>query len=689
MPTYDQRGQHINQQINIAVTNPQPATRPLQRPPRAEHFTGREKELAQLLADLQPSHVITLCGPGGIGKTALAAEALWTLAPGDTPPDRFPDGLIFHSFYNQPQAALALEAIARAFGEEPKPTPRDAAQRVLANRQALLVLDGAEAADDLPAVLDIRGNCGVLVTSRQRKDATAERQDLTPLPLDKAISLLQAWGGNRATDQDAAHQICDLVGGLPLAVRLVGRYLTQVEEEAVDYLQWLQETPLQALDLGRRRQESVVLLLERSLGQVGESARQVLAVASWLALAPFDREVVTAALAVSPGQTGRWLAELVSYGLLLREDNRYAVSHALIYTYARRRLVLMNETFRRLATYYINLATEQSDLGLAGYAHLDPERTHLMSILRCCIEQKMWEAGRTLAWVVSRFGGYLAMQGYQVERMTAIEAGLVASRTLGDRKTEGVMLGDLGDIYRNQGQVERALEYYEQALTLARELGDRQVEAASISKLGFVYQHRLNQIERAIEYHELSLNIAREIGSRGSESINLDNLGNAYRALGQVERGLEYCEQALALAREIGFRQGERNALSSLGIAYRNLGQVERTLEYYEQALTISREIGNRGSEAIDLGNLAVTYQTLGQVERAIECYQQALSLAREIGNRHDEANWTHMLGELYKDQQNLPLAQQHLKQALAIYEDLNSPRSEQVRNTLTQLEAS
>ena len=52
-----------------------PAPPPLQRPARATHFTGREAELAQLLDDLQPGRVVTLTGPGGIGKSALAAEA--------------------------------------------------------------------------------------------------------------------------------------------------------------------------------------------------------------------------------------------------------------------------------------------------------------------------------------------------------------------------------------------------------------------------------------------------------------------------------------------------------------------------------------------------------------------------------------------------------------------------------------
>jgi len=268
--------QHFGDQIHLH-THTTPTGIPLQHPPRAPHFTDRENELARLLADLHPGRVVTLCGPGGIGKTALAAEAVWTLAPGDGPPDRFPDGILFHSFYGRPDPALALEHIALSFGQEPRPTPAEAALRALAGKRALLILDGAEEAADLGAVLSLRGGCGVLVTSRARRDALAARQDVEPLETDDAVDLLRKWGGDRAKDPRAARRICRLVGRLPLAVRLAGRYLAQTGEGAAEYLDWLRETPLDALDHGQRRQESVRVLLEKSLAQVGEEAREVLA----------------------------------------------------------------------------------------------------------------------------------------------------------------------------------------------------------------------------------------------------------------------------------------------------------------------------------------------------------------------------------------------------------------------------
>ena len=646
---------------------------PLQRPARAKHFTNRKAELAQLLADLQPGRVVTLCGPGGIGKSALAAEAIWTLAPSDAPPSVFPDGIIFHNFYNQPQAELALEGIVRAFGEEPRPTVHDAAQRILSRRKALLVLDGTEQADNLPGIMAVRGDCGVLITSRQRKDADIQRQDIGPLQTDEALTLLQAWGGARVEDESAARQICVIVGGLPLALRLIGRYLNEADENVADYLAWLKETPLQALDQGRRRFESVPLLLSRSISQMSEAAQQALTAVGLLALAPFEREVIAAALEMPTTQVGRWLGELVSYGLLLRRKQRYEVSHALIHTYARRRHTPKPEVTRHLVSYYETLALEQKKLGVVGYTRLDNERAHIMAIMAKCVEQKEWTAVWNLARTID---DYLDLQGHWTEWMTAIEAGLIATRQLEDRQGEGLFLGKLGIAYHDLGQVERAIGYYQQALIVSQKIGDRRGEGNMLGNLGLAYSD-LGQTEQAIWYHEQALKISQEISDRRGEGADLGNLGNVYRALGQVEQAIDYYQQALGISREIGDRRNEGSWLGNLGLAYNDLGQVEQAIDYYQQALTISREIGDRHGESNRLGNLGNAYNTLGQVGQAIDYYQQALAISREIGDRRGEGNRLGNLGNAYHALRQVEQAIDYYQQALAISREIGDRRGE------------
>jgi tetratricopeptide (TPR) repeat protein len=626
---------------------------PLQKPERAQHFVGREDELKALLVELQPGNRITLCGPGGMGKSALAAEAIWTLAPHDRLPERFPGGILFHTFYHQPQADLALEAIARAYGEEPRPNPAEAARRVLAGRRALLVLDGAEVAEDLEAVLAVAGSCCVLITTRRHEDAPAEWHDLRPLPVDEGIQLLQAWGGDRATDTRAVTRIVGLLGGLPLALRLAGRYMVQHRQRAADYLGWLEKTPLAALHFGERQGRSIPILMERSLAQVDQDARTSLGIAGILALTPFDREAVAAAFGMAPEEADRRLGELVDYGLLLRPSappgnpsgDRYEITHALIHTYAREKLAPDLNSLAALAEYYNALTLTQRELGLAGYRQLDADRGHLIAVQSACNRVGLWDSARKLTWAAFN---YLDLQGRSTERVSLIQTGLAAARDSQSRYDEAAFLSLLGLAYADLGEARRAIGYHEQALAISREIGDRRGEGAHLGNMGIAYKD-LGEVRQAIGYHEQALAIHREIGDRRGEGIGLGNLGIAYKNLGEVQQAIEYYEQRLVIAREIGDRRGEGIGLGNLGNAYFVLCEAQRAIGYYEQALAIRREIGDRMGEGSDLNNLGEAYQKLGEYEQSITYYRAAIANAQELGLKYREASRSWGLGEVYE----------------------------------------
>lgn len=615
----------------------------LQRPPRTQRFTGRQAELAQLLADLQPGRVVTLTGPGGIGKSALAAEAVWTLAPCTVPPELYPDGIVFHSFYHQPQSALALEKIAQAYRLESKSSVRDAALQALAGRQALLVLDGTEETDDLDAVLAVAGSCGVLITTRQRQQAPDTWQNVAQLSYEDSRALLRSWAGQYAADDDAAGEIVHLLGGLPLALALTGRYLAQQQQPAAEFAAWLQEEGLTTLHFAARSHKSIPLLLRRSLDQVSSIAQDAFGVAGVLALAPFERDEIAAALDLKPGAAVRALGELVDYGLLLHTADGYNVSHALAHTYARTHAPPDPQAVERLAWHYSAWVQKESFHGLAEAGRLDRQRAHIVAVQAAALSREQWMPVIALAWSLRT---YLDLRAHTVDRVRVMQAGLDAARAAGIRRDEEAFLNSLGLAYVAQGSFQQGIDLFQQRLKLAKQWADLSGQQIAFSNLGTAYA-ALGQYPRAVFYFKRVLKLAQRAGERNAIGSASGNLGGTYIRLGKVQEALPLFNRQLAIASELRQRREESNALGNLAIAYAHLGQMDRVVELLEQQLLIARELGDRHSEGIALGNLGGAYADLGDLKRAIAQHEQYLAIARET---HDPMGQGVALGNLGKE---------------------------------------
>ncbi|MFN8469679.1 MAG: tetratricopeptide repeat protein [Caldilineaceae bacterium] len=643
---------------------------PLYKPMRVQHFTGREQDLAKLLADLQPGKILTLCGPGGIGKSALAAEAVWRLAPGGEPPERFPDGVIFHSFYHQPQADLALEAFAHAYGLDSHPSPRDAARQALTGRRALLILDGAEATDDLEAVLSVTDSCGVLVTTRRRDDAHDDGQEIAPLSRAESIELLRAWGGKFTPDDGVTDEIVDLLGGLPLALFLGGRYLAQRRQHTGEFVAWLHEQGLAALHFGNRPHKSIPLLMQSSLAQVSERARAAFGVAGVLAFAAFPADIVSYALKFSPATASNALGELVGYGLLLRPGDNYHVTHALAHNYARTQAAPDDEIINRLAMYYAELVELESAKGLVGYAALNDQRAHIVAVQAAALKAEQWEAVRQVTWKVDH---YLDLLGYSTDRLMVIQAGLAAARASGARHDEAEFLNRLGNTYYALGEPRQAIGLYEHALAIAREIGDQRGEAIALGNLGNGYFLRYDT-RRAVRLYEQALIIMRDIGDRRGEGNTLGSLGQAYADLDETRRAIELYEQTLVIMCEIGDLRAQGSVLDRMGQAYAALGETRRALELHEQGLQIARELGDRRGEGNALCHLGKVHYILGETRRAIELCEQGLRIAREIGDRRGEAFACRCLGLAHEREGDLARAVANLQVIVAYEHEIGHP---------------
>ncbi len=542
----------------------QPGLR-LELPERVDYFTNRKVDLANLKNDLRPGHTVTICGPGGMGKSSLAAEVLWDLTQqGKRHPAMFPDGVIMHDFYRQRHADEALEHIARSFGVECK-NPQESAKLALSGRTPLLLLDGTEDADDLAKVYSVTGNCGVLVTTRKGKDAKEDRRYIEPLPLDDAVELLEKIVHSPIQNPKSKIQnqeICQILGGWPLAISLAGHCLRNGEPPAA-YLAWLRESPFEALekDEASHRRESVAILLDKSMLQISEPARQALSVIGLLALAPFSREHIARALGGSANSWRKPLENLANYGLLRRESTgEYRLAHALIRDYVRAKYPAPPEVAIRLVEYYTPWAKEQSQREAVGFKELDQEREHILALLSqesTLTSQSRWD----LVWAIRN---YMFFQGHVVAFRVVISTTLTVAHQAADKATQANCIQALGDVHLRVAEYDRARQRYEEARPIYADIGARLGEANCIQFMGKVAIAEKKWAE-AENLLKAGLQICVEINNIYGAAWALYDLGQIAEGQGEPTEAAGYYRQALSIMERLGLARDTEGFRKALG----------------------------------------------------------------------------------------------------------------------------
>ncbi|MEG4057624.1 MULTISPECIES: CHAT domain-containing tetratricopeptide repeat protein [unclassified Microcoleus] len=272
------------------------------------------------------------------------------------------------------------------------------------------------------------------------------------------------------------------------------------------------------------------------------------------------------------------------------------------------------------------------------------------------------------------------------EKQKALEyysQSLPLRRAVGDRRGEATTLSNIGTVYSELGEKQKALEYYSQSLPLYRAVGDRGGEALTLNNIGNVYSE-LGEKQKALEYYSQSLALDRAIADRSGEAKTLNNIGSVYSDLGEKQKALEYYSQSLALFRAIGDRRGEANTLTNIGLVYSDLGEKQKALEYYSQSLPGRRVTGDRRGEAITLTNIGSVYSDLGEKQKALEYYSQSLPLSRAVGDRGGEAGTLNNIGNVYDDLGEKQKALEYYSQSLPLSRALGNRGGE--ANTLNNI---
>jgi len=497
---------------------------PCELPPPAEKHFGRQRELQQLTDRLRAGKNSAVVGPAGLGKTALAAEAVRAVV-GDTPAtlaaSPFPDGVVFLDLYTfRGQAEAAWNNLANALeGPGFMETSRagERAREACRGRRLLVILEGGEEADgqdrraSIPELFRVFSpqNRWLLLTRLSIQAAPTETVELkAALPSGDAADLLDSITGGRVTGS-VRDRVLALMEGHPLALTWAGNGLAREEEEPGRLADDWQASRLPRLSDPKQAEHTLAWLFHRSVRGLPETARQALAAAGLLARAPFPLGAIHEALDSRDSgvdASREALKTLVRHGLLRRsgEADHWEFTHVLGYRFARQETGSEPALRDRLAQWLSgHLRTVLAEtVGQENAPDLNRLVAHGAALLRADDDQRLWMplASGLLYDACDRFE---ALGRLDVMRLALGGVGDWLARFPPDKarqpdwlRERSALLRRQGDVLRDQGDLAGVLAAYGEALAVRRRLAE-----ADPSHAG--WQRDLSVIlTRVAEFHE-------------------------------------------------------------------------------------------------------------------------------------------------------------------------------------------
>jgi predicted ATPase/transcriptional regulator with XRE-family HTH domain len=668
--------------------------RPHNLPAPVTSLIGREREITAVLTHLQSPEVrlLTLTGPGGIGKTRLAVEAVERL-------DGFVDGTYFVSLAAITDPSLVVHAIAQALGlPDAGGDLHRGVRDYLCARQLLLVLDNFEhllpAAKLVRALLSEARGLKVLVTSREALRTSGEQLLIVPplgVPNPTASALTEHVMQSEAVrlfieraravspgfpvandDVICAADVCRQLDGLPLAIELAAAHLRHMTPQ--ELLVRLQ-TRLFILTDGTRdapaRHQTLraaiawsydLLSVEEQLlfrrlaafaaGCTLQAAEAVSVFANSIANDELESEKAPDLNpCASIGMLER-MASLVDKSLLEHQvrpsgESRYTMLET-VRAYALEQLVATGEeelTRARHAAYYEMLVEHAAPRFLAEdqlvwLTRIDDELDNLRAVFSWFLEHDQYERGQSLAGSLWYFWSIHSRvsEGHEwLARLLAGSSGYAVS----DQVRARAMLA-LGFIAHRQFDIAASEEAFAEAHHLARRAGDAWTTGMALMRSAWISQRRSDW-----------------------SATSPGHPGDTYE---QVAPGpMERFEEALTILRSVGDRWGLAQCLAMFA-AFLVPRDAIRARQFATEAVEIGREVGERHTLATAVGQLARLAVDAGEPLSARHWIEERLALAHELNDLFDEGICFGLLAQLSMDEFRFAEGQDLQEQRAAKY---------------------
>jgi predicted ATPase/class 3 adenylate cyclase len=679
-------------------------------PAQPTALIGREQEVATVCSLLRraDARLVTLTGPGGMGKTRLGLQVAADLL------DDFTNGVYFVNLAPISDPAPVPSAIAKALGivEAGGRQIPDLLKEYLRDKRMLLLLDNFEQVmDAAPLVSNLLATAPglkLLVTSRMALHLYGEHEFIVPslaLPdrhHQSALEQLTQYEAVRlfieraqavkadfaATNENApaVAEICYRLDGLPLAIELAAARVKLFSPQALlarlgDQLKFLTGG---ARDLPAR-QQTIRNTIDWSYQLLDDGEKMLFArLGVFVGGCTLEAaEAVCNADSDLPIDVVDGVAALVDKSLLRQEDGvdgepRYTMLET-IREYARERLHASGAEaalHERHAAYCLALAEEarlkiDSATSIAWMERLEQEHDNLRAALAWALEPGKGETALRLAAALFLFW---LRRSYWSEGRRWLEHALVQNSGA-SAAVRAQALSGAGVLASFQSDYARAVALSEESLALFRGLDDKQGSGWALSVLAGVASDQ-GDYARAVALAEESLALQRAVGSKRAVAFSLRKLADGVYDQGDYGRAAVLCAESLALCQELGDRSGSAFALASLAMIVHAQGDYGRAAVLCAESLALERELGNKRRVGRVLCQLGSVARAEGNYQGARSHYEEALPLFREAAEPWSITQCLQGLAAVACDQDDARRAAQLLGAVEALREAIGSPLS-------------
>ena len=642
--------------------------RPSNMPVQRTVFIGREREVANLrqLLNREDVRLITLTGPGGIGKTRLALQVVTDMGDG------FSGGVCFVSLSTVSRNESITAAIAQAIGlrEVPGQSSHESLKEYMRGltQPLLLLLDNFEhllsAGSDVAELLTLNPNLKVLVTSQALLHIYGEHEmpvpalaapDLRSVPhAPEALSRFAAVAlfleRAKAVKHDftltkenatAVATICSRLDGLPLAIELAASRVKLLSPTAM--LTRL-ESSLNLLTGGARdlpaRQQTLRGTLNWSYSLLNAAEQNL-----FRRLSVFTGGCTLEAVEAvcdTKGDLGidvlDGMASMVNKSLIQQLGGTAADRFLMLFMireYALERLVESGEEFatrRAHAAYYIVLGEEwggELSTHPEWLDRFDLEHQNFRDALEFLIRTADANWGMRLGAALFHFWEtreHFAEGRAFLERLLHLPGAV-------QPKMRANLLFYAAVFASTQGDFDSAQKLHEESLKACRDLHDHRGVAVALNALGVTARDR-GDLDTACSIFEQCVATWRELGSSIDTARALSNLANVVRLQGNYARAHALYDECLAIFHAVGDSTGIAWTLNYLGDLVRESVDPIASRSYYEQSLSAFRQLGDGWGIASALSDLARLSAADGHHQHAETLYGESMKIFRDLGHK-------------------------------------------------------